>query len=472
VQNKLGHAFLKTIPILLGLITIILVPRVLTGYWYLNQAGFFLSNKQESRAALAYEDAAMRLGWSKGLYEQAAMLSWGSGDIQQAGRLFQRAMDQDGLSDQGLLALGDLYLKQDQAGQAVETWMRVPASSQRYVPALERLAKTRQSLGDYGLAQSAWQTLVEVDPGNAGAHFGLGLLLMTSQPHAALQELIQAATLDPALETQVSPLRDNLTRAVLVEDQAYQQVVSGQALASIGEWDLARLAFTNATRTNPDFPEAWCWLGEDVQHIGRDGLPALNEGLALNPNSTTCLALMALHDRRNNKLNEAWTIYEKVAKQEPANPAWQIALGDLSVQKGDLLSARGYYQAAIDLGGNDPGPWKAMASFSIQYNVDVENLGLKAAYHLLDIAPKDWESEDLVGQALIAIHSLEAARNHFLKALALAPDQADIHLHLGYLYLLMDKFTESYEQLSRASELDATGASGGSARRLLAQYFP
>lgn len=472
VEKKNYTSMFKTIAILTGLVATIITPRILTGYWFLNQAGLYLKKDQSTRAAMAFEDAAMRLGWNKSLYEEAAILDWGLGDVQEAGRLFNLALEQGRLSDAGYLTLGDLYLKQEKTQAALDAWSTIPVSSRSYNLALARLASTQQSQGAYELAEETWQRLVQVDSENAGAHYALGLLLMTSQPQAALHELIEAGSLDPGLESRVGGLRGNLTRAVLVGDRAYQLVISGQALAAVEEWGLARLAFTNGTLANPVFAEAWCWLGEADQQINRDGSPSLKKGLALNPDSTTCLALMALSDRRNNRFDEAWTIYEKLSHLEPANPAWMIALGDLSVQKGDLVSARFYYQAAIELGGNDPQPWKAMASFSIQYSVDVETLGLKAAYHLLDLSPKEWESEDLVGQALTSLGTWEAAREHFQKALLLAPDQAEIHLHLGYLYLLMAKYPESYEQLSRASQLNADGGVGEAARRLLAQYFP
>lgn len=458
--------------IILCLLLIIFLPRVFAGEVYLRQAIKLESQASFQLAALSFEDSANRLRWVKGLYEKAAQSAKLAGEDKNAIFLFETGAKNDGLTPKGWLNLGDLLLKTGDYKAAITSWNEVGDGNPESANALIRLAGAYRSMGDIQKAINTWQELLRIDPQNDKAHYNLGLILMTWQPIEALPELMRSVQINRVWDAQVQVLREGLNLALLQDNLAYQLVVSGQSLASIGEWELAQYAFFHATNIDVDYSEAWAWLGEAYQHTGKNGLPALKKALAINQNSSIILALNGLYYRRQNQIELAWSAYSLAASLEPANPAWQLVLGDISAQNGNLIDALNYYNKAVILAPQDPSVWRGMAEFCIQYDVDISNQGMNASLELLKLAPRDWRSLNIMGQVLMARNDLESARRYFVAAEEISPDQAEIYLHLGYLSLLQNKRDEAYKNLSHAYQLDLKGSIGLQAQRLIDQYFP
>ena len=471
-SDSILHRYGNQSVIILILILFISIPRILTGEVYLYQAqkselqGFFLE------ASNLYENSASRLWWENGLYEKAAMEAKKAQDFANAINLFETAKKKDGLSKAGSIDLGDLYLQTGYIYSAISTWQSVGVGNQFSAGAFLRLARASRQLGEINNAIKFWQEVLKIEPKNDEAHYTLALLSMTRNPGNALATLMQAASLNKKWDAQVQVLREGLNLALLQDDLSYQLLVSGRSLASIGEWALAEEAFFQAILTTNEYAEAWAWLGEAYQHTEKDGYPSLQRALLLSPNSAIIQALNGLYYRRQGQLDLAWSAYSQAEALEPANSTWQLALGDLSVQKGELIIALDYYNQAIALAPQDPEVWMGLALFSIHNDVDVSVKGLDAALQLLKLAPDDWQSYNVMGQTLMAIGDLPSARLYFVKASLMAPDQAEIFLHLGYLLLLQNQRDGAYESLSHSQQLDPLGGIGGQAQRLIDQYFP
>jgi tetratricopeptide (TPR) repeat protein len=457
--------------ILIFLLLIIILPRLIAGGLYLKQAEQYETQGLFAKASECYEDSANRLWWMNGLFERSAFSAKLAGDNKSAIDLLVEADVHDGLSPFGRITFGDLLLDNGDYLRAIHVWDVINQGISESEDALVRIAKAYRQLGDFQEAINTWQDAARLNPDNDEVHFNLGLLLMTTQPRKALPELMQAAHLNQDWDAKVQVLRAGLNLALLNDNITYQLVVSGQSLASIGEWDLAQDAFLRAVGSANDYPIAWAWLGEAYQHTGKDGLPALKKALEMEQNSAFVLALNGLYYRRQNQIDLAWSAYSKAARLEPANPAWQLALGDLSAQKGDLLKAREYYNKAVNLDPQDPEVWRGLAVFFIQYDVEVSTMGMDAAIQLLKLAPKDWQSYNIMGQVMMAVGELDSAKLYFMDALKISPDQAEIYLHLGYLLLMQDQRDEAYTNLIKGLQLDPNGSIGMQAQRLIDQYF-
>jgi tetratricopeptide (TPR) repeat protein len=283
---------------------------------------------------------------------------------------------------------------------------------------------------------------------------------------------MQAAALDPALDETVQSLRLELNRAFLEEDRAYQFTVSGRALASLGEWDLAAEAFRRAVEADAEYAEAWAWLGEARQQTGQDGRPQLARALLLNPQSASVHALDGLYWLRQGDPDRALSAYEKAAALEPENAAWQTALGDAATASGDMLAASEHYRRAVALAPEDPAAWRALALFCLENSTDVENTGLAAARHLLELAPGDWLTFDIAGRVATILVAYVEAETHLLKAIELAPQEPAPHFHLALAYLESGQAALAYDKLQDTLSLDPDGPYGWQAQRLLEQYFP
>jgi len=458
--------------IIISLMLVIFFPRVLLGWLYLKQAQDYASQSSYLKAAQTYEDSARRLWWMKGLYEQAAHSAWLVGDSLEALRLFLLARENDGLTSSGKLALGDVYSRSGDTPSAVEAWESVGFDTPDSSAAFSRLAIANREMKNYSLAMEYWQAVLKIEPQNGVAHYYLGLFLMTVLPEEALPELMLALSLDPQLDEHVQVLQQGLNQASLQEDPTRQLVISGQSLASIDAWDLALQAFISASLADPDFSEAWAWQGEANQHLGEDGLPALKKALVLDRNSILSLALNGLYYRRQDQIEQAWSVYIRAATLDPSNSAWQQVLGELSAQKGNLIDALKFYQKAVELSPQNPVAWRALALFCVQYNVSITDIGMQAALKGLKLEPANWRSQDVMGQVLLATGDLNKSSQYFNQSIDTSPNQPDSYLHLGYLKLLQDQRDDAYHNLVKARQLDPDGSIGMQAQRLLDQYFP
>jgi Flp pilus assembly protein TadD len=149
-----------------------------------------------------------------------------------------------------------------------------------------------------------------------------------------------------------------------------------------------------------------------------------------------------------------------------------MALGNAFEQEGDLVSAYSSYSHAVELAPEDPSTWRALATFSVNNLVDVDVTGLPAARKLIGLAPEDWQSYDLAGQAAFLLDDYPSAEDYLKKAIQLAPTQAAPALHLGLVYLQSGVLASAYSYLNLAKIYDPDGPYGWQAGRLLEQFFP
>jgi len=464
--------FVEQTIIIISLMLVIFLPRIFVGWWYLGQAQVYAAQGSYVKATENYEDAARRLWWKAGLFEQAAHSAWQAGEIPVALGLYETALEKNGLTSNGKLTLGDIYSQTGDTASAIAIWGSVGLGTPDSASAFSRLASTERFLGNYSTAMQYWQEVLKIEPQNGEAHFNLGLFLMTIQPLDALPELMLARETNPELDEQVQVLRMGLNQASLQDNDAYQLVLSGRSLASTGAWDLALEAFSHAISADPYFSEAWAWMGEADQQLGKDGLPALKKALELDKNSVMSLALNGLYYRRQDQIDQAWSVYIRAATLDPTNSAWQEVLGELSAQKGNLIDALMYYQRAVDLSPQSPTSWRALAVFCVQYNVNIATIGLQAALQAIKLEPENWRSQDVMGQVYMAKGDLVNASLYFGRSIEIAPNQPESYLHLGYLNLLQDQRYDAYDNLVNAHRLDPDGSVGWQAQRLLDQYFP
>jgi tetratricopeptide (TPR) repeat protein len=464
--------WISPVLITIGLSMVIFLPRPLLGIWYLESAVKMESGGQFKQATSAYEEAAIRCWWQEGLYEKAAFSALNAGDDQGAILLFTQVLESGDLTDKGRMFFGDLLSKMGESKQALEIWSSISSSSEFKFNSFINRAEVETELGNFSSAIEHFRQGLILFPGNSLARYNLGVLLMAFDPSQALPEFEQVSDLPLELESKGLLLTRDLRKAIQFDDLAYQLVISGRSLAAIDEWELAYQAFRNSTTNNPLYAEAWAWMGESAQHIGKNPLPALKRSLELDPESIASLAFNGLYYRKHAKHGLAWDYYEKAARLEPGNTTWQVILGELSAEKGDLADAMEYYQQAVTISPGNPKAWRAMLDFSVYYQVHVETVALDAAIQIMKLEPGSWESYDDTGQVMMASSNFNQALYYFERSIELDPDQAESHFHLGLLLFLLDQDQDAYLELEKASLLAPGTAVAAQARDLLDQYFP
>jgi Flp pilus assembly protein TadD len=298
-------------------------------------------------------------------------------------------------------------------------------------------------------------------------------LLFAQASPEAIPLLQSAASASPSLKPNVDGLVSALNTALQDPSASGRLVACGRTLAAMSEWPLAQDTFLRATRTAPQDGLAWAWLGEAYQQTGSaDPLPALEKAAALSPTSADVYGLVGLYWQRRQDWNKARVEFDSAAQLDPQAAVWQISLGEVYVQLGDLVKALAYYQAAVGLAPKDVQTWRALALFSIENNVDVDGTGRDAALQAYALDPKDPQNMDILGRSLMATAQWDAAETILKKAIAADPQNAAPVFHLGLLYLQTNQSDLARQTLQSAQKLDANGPIGAQAARVLARYFP
>lgn len=407
-----------------------------------------------------------------GRWEMAGEYAFQAKDLPAAQAYLENARAAGELSADGYLLLGDVYRLRGETGAALAAWQ---AARENNAPALEvhrRALEVYRATGDFPAAIETLRAIVQLAPNDAQAHYQLGLLLAAHEPESALTYLAQAVELDETLSQAVILLQRSLRPTPETDDSAYALLNAGQALASLGEWELAAEAFARAVAANPAYAEAWAFLGEARNQLGQDGLPELDTALALDPESLAANMLYALEQRRRGNYSLALVYFHAAAALQPENPAIQVEIGATLNLLGDFHAALGYFQHAAELAPREPVYWHLLAQFAYQNNTLIAEVGLAAARQALLLNDDDPVALDLMGFGYYLLGDFPTAQRFLFRARELAPDDPRPWFHLGLVFLALGENQQAHAHLSRAISLDPASPTAEQALRVLTRYFP
>lgn len=406
------------------------------------------------------------------LWERAGNAALQTPDHSTALTYLQNAENAGLLSAAGYLTLGDVYRDENQTDAALAAWQTALAQGAPAPDIYSRLWKVHRAANDFPAALAALRTLTTLTPDDALAQYDLGLLLLLQDPETALTHLTRAAELDPTLTNPVRQLQRSLRPSPDTDDPAYVLVNLGRALASQEEWPLARDAFTQAVTANPEYAEAWAFLGEAKGHLGENGLPELDTALNLSPGSLTANLLYALYQKRQGNYDLALVYLHAADNLEPDNPSVQVEIGSTLNEMGNFNAALGYFQTAVALAPRDATYLHLLAQFCFQNNTQIEEIGIPALREALVLDNQDAAALDLMGFGYYLLNDIPTAQRFLSQALELAPNDPAPWFHLALISLAQGEYPSAQEQLEHAIELAPTSATATQARRVLTQYFP
>lgn len=414
--------------------------------------------------------------WRLDLLELAGQSAIQGGALEAGIELLQRVSQFRPLNSASQIALGDAALRQSNSQSAIAAYRTALRAGGDPLVLYDRMARAHRNMGDFAAVIKDLESLAVLQPASSQIAVQLGLLYASQEPEIAITYLTQAVELDPSLEPEIQSMRRSLRTARLSDDRSYTLLIAGRELASLGEWDLAEEAFRRATVFRRDYAEAWAFLGESRQHLSSNDQQAyedLKKALTLDPQSVVVNTLMALYWQRQTRDDLALVYLHAALSVEPDNPTLHIELGDTLAGMGQIGSAHEYFRQAVDLAPDDPVYWRYLASFSVNYDIDVRQVGLPAARQALVLDPDDPDSLDVMGQVLTLLDDPVSAQRFFRRALRNDPGFAPARLHLGFLFLLQGDTAQAHQQLTLARSLaPPQHATALQAARLLEQYFP
>jgi Tfp pilus assembly protein PilF len=330
--------------------------------------------------------------------------------------------------------------------------------------------------GELEQAAQLWLNELEENPGSAQAHYQLVLIRAITNPEQAAEYLDQAASLEPALSNQARRIQDALRQASFIKDTAYQLTITGQALSSLEEWGFAQAALEMAVEKDPNYAEAWAYLGEVRQHNKLEtGFDALQTAIALNPKSYAANLFMSIYWNRNDQPNRALPYLQNALSLDPNNLTLKEDLAHTLVQAG--LVELGF-EMLEELTSQDPDRaevWMMLARLSIENTIQIEDTGLPAARQAVLLAPDHAAAMLLLGRAYLLIEDAVLAERFLVKCTQLDPKMPDPHLFLAIIYLNQENQGPAKPHLQTALSLaEASGdqAIADQAKQFLQRYFP
>lgn len=411
--------------------------------------------------------------WRQILWEQVAWGQVEGGECMEAIPSFLKARDAGLLSLDGRIALGDAYSCAGLSDSAIQTWYEAVRQGGSPDAAYSRIYHLQRQANDLSGALKTLQTWFENSPQDSWLAFELGSLLSSLDPY-------QAAVPLEMLSSQASPYKDEAE--TLLEaikslpsepiDLPYALLSSGRALATLDKWDLAKVAFETALQLNPRYGEAWAFLGEAQQRLGEDGKASLDKAYQLDSHSLLVQSMLALYWKRQNSPEISYVFFHNLAEMEPEQATWQIEMGDVMAELGNINSAIEYYHQATEVDPQNPTAWSKLALFSLNNNLAVREQALPAARQLVVLTPADPFALDLMGVVLSALQDYTGAERFFNRALSIDPQYASSFLHMAQMNLNLQNTHEAYSNLLMAvcysDEHDSTGML---ARRILLRTF-
>jgi tetratricopeptide (TPR) repeat protein len=436
-----------------------------------------------SRAAAAHLVEVLRQQpWRDSLWELAGRSALAAGDPEAAVAFLDEARSRGAITGAGYLAIGDAQRLLGDWTAAEKNWRAAAERGEDEVAIRLRLLEAHRTLGDYEAAIDDLQVLAGLRPGDAALHYQLGLLLAAREPDAALAALLEAAGLDETLEDSVALLEQGLEPVEGIDEEgsftlAVRFFNAGRALAGLDEWTLAAEAFRQALLANPQYPDAWAFMGTAMERLGNDGSEMFATALALDPESLSANLLYALYLRESGRPSAALAYLEtaaSIAPEEAGGFAAAVAAetAQAYAAMGDVNAAIDQFLLAVELAPEDPTYLHLLAMFSIYNEVQIEEIGLPAARSAVLADADDPVALDLLGYAYYLGGDTVSGLRFMFRSLDANPGYAPARLHLGLVYLAREEPENARRQLELAIDLAPGTETAAQAQEILNAFLP
>jgi tetratricopeptide (TPR) repeat protein len=318
---------------------------------------------------------------------------------------------------------------------AIEVFRRAVERSREDDPfgvaARLRLAETLLTVGANEEAGALFRRVLDNDPANVRARFGMGMV---------------ASTLDDSA-TAVADL-SRCTDSTFTRKKALSELA---ALAQRRGAAAAAELFTRRTNGMPkdmDWPDPYLWENAQLA-VGRRNRFVEGEQL-----------------QRAGRLAEAVAQFRNLIKDYPDDAPAHVKLGMALDQMGDYAAAESVLRAAVQLSPDESQAYYFL-SVALFHQADGLRANPRALQLYQDAADRARKATELkpdhafaylyLGLSLKALGRKEEATTYLRKAVLYSPDSAEPHLYLGEALAESGRKKEGIAELERAAELAEEG---------------
>jgi len=326
-------------------------------------------------------------------------------------------------------------------------WDALTDAAQRYlanhpesVAALAHLAQAQMHEQACKAAQSTAQAWQQVAPESDAARRTWATLALAETPTAtALCE--SDAALCTTLNACANPAACDLPL--------------GQALLRQGETALAACVLNRAAAADPDSGDAHAWLGSALDALGftAEAGAHLEQATTLNPTSPLAWTLLGRHRLQRGNYTAAREALRTAHELDPANPAPCLAMAAALAGESRYEEIQPWIEAALERAPNDPEIFKAAARFYLARNLAQAPYPLQIAESAVALAPEDAEAQMLLGWRHLQADAPEAALAALNRAVALDPELAQAHHLRGQTLQTLGRYDEAAAAFTEAVDL-------------------
>ena len=248
-------------------------------------------------------------------------------------------------------------------------------------------------------ARQEYERSIALDPKMPEAQLNLGVLLLEKQPAAAVAALRRAVELLPS--------------------QSRPRYLLGLAQERSGDFSGAAESFAGATRLDPKDLDSLTRLGQVLLRLGKsaDAEGKFRAALELQPNSPEALQGLA-QSLDQQKKPQAVDAYRNYLAAEPDDKAARLRLVHL------LVEQQKYDEAVAENAKDNAGQPATVDDLKLRADIEINQ------------------------------KKLDEAITTLRRAIALAPNDAQLHGGLGRIYLEKRQFADAEKELKAALELD------------------
>jgi tetratricopeptide (TPR) repeat protein len=363
--------------------------------------------------------------------------------------------------------LADLNLQVNDLEHALEYWKAANQGCTVFEQALFVIVDEEISKGSLTAAEHLLQELSQANPLDPDLHLRLGMLQATYDPEKALASIRLADDLSENSTPQAQQLFRIIEDARAEDQPAYTLASVGQYFASIDQWIFARYALEAAIKIQPDYADAYAFLGLAKDQIGENGIRELLKAVELAPEAVIPHLYLGMHWQLKNELDMAFNEFERAAELDPTNPAIAAQIGAVYEAKGDIMTAIQAYRAAAELDPQNPDFWLLLALVSLENEIQVREIALPAARNAVTLDPESPAALDALGYCHYLLEDLIYAETYIRRSIEIDPNSALSQYHFGLLKLIQEETAIAIAAFKTAYKIDPDGPIGMRAKRAL-----
>ncbi len=310
------------------------------------------------------------------------------------------------------------------------------------------LAGIHAGLGEFAQVIACCHKVIGLQPGNAMAHYNLGVALQTLGRHAEAAESYRLVTRQqPEFASAYSNLglalwhQEKYDEALVFAQQAVRLDPArasahnnlGLILKSLERLDEAITAFRETLRLDPNLTEAHYNLGLSLcsQDKLDEAARCLEEAVRLKGDYAEAHKDLATLHLKRNRPDLAAASFEHYARLNPENVDAQLAAGDALAHLERYDNAQKYYRRAVEISSDRADIHIKLGIALQEHDTGRGNQEAEACFRkALDLDPNSSAASMHLGTCLQSRGRLDEAQTCVERALALEPRHDDARARL------------------------------------------